>query len=100
MFLNRRGQSTGEYAILFAVVLGAAVAVQNAVRNRIAFKILEEADDYVQAGADTDAAITYAAPNLQRSSDSVSAQRATMNTAQDGKLRADSEGTQIVINPE
>lgn len=47
--LNRKGQSTGEYAVLFAVVLGAVIAMQNYVRNRIAGGISAQADLYQTA---------------------------------------------------
>ena len=41
--VSTRGQSIGEYAILFAIVLGAIVAMQAFVRDRIAGKIQNEA---------------------------------------------------------
>ena len=44
--LRKFGQSTGEYALLFAIVLGAIFAVQNYVRNRIAGGIMEQSDVY------------------------------------------------------
>ena len=53
--LNKRAQSTGEYAILVTIVLGAVIAVQNAVRNRIAQKILDQATHYHDTAATIDA---------------------------------------------
>ena len=47
--LRNRGQSTGEYAVLFALVLGAVIAMQNYVRNRIAGGIRDQADEYQTA---------------------------------------------------
>jgi hypothetical protein len=47
--LRKRGQSTGEYAVLFAVVLGAVIAMQNYIRNRIAGGIRDQADAYQTA---------------------------------------------------
>lgn len=47
--LRNRGQSTGEYAVLFALVLGAVIAMQNYVRNRIAGGIRDQADAYQTA---------------------------------------------------
>ena len=44
--LTRQGQSTGEYAILFAIVLGGVVAMQSFVRSRISGAIQGEAVAY------------------------------------------------------
>jgi len=44
MILKRRGQSTGEYAVLFAIVLGAIVMMQQYVRDRIAGSVQKQAD--------------------------------------------------------
>lgn len=86
--LNRRAQSTGEYAILFAIVLGAVIGVQGYVRNKLAGKLKQEADNY-----------TGLSLNITRQSDSLSASRADMSSAHDGSLRSDSESTQVVNNP-
>ena len=46
---GKRAQSTGEYAILFAIVLGAVIAIQGYVRNRIAGGIQNQANAYQTA---------------------------------------------------
>jgi len=51
--LTKRGQSTGEYAILFAIVLGAVFAVQNFVRHNIAGNLKQHADQYLTNTAGT-----------------------------------------------
>ena len=45
--ISRKGQSTGEYAILFAIVLGAVVAMQNYIRNRLTGTLQAGADNYL-----------------------------------------------------
>lgn len=47
--LRNRGQSTGEYVVLSMLVLGAVIAMQNYVRNRIAGGIQAQADAYQTA---------------------------------------------------
>ena len=49
---SRRGQGMAEYAILFAIVLGAAIAMQYFVRTRLQGAIAGTAGEYeTQAGA-------------------------------------------------
>ena len=43
---SMRGQSMGEYAILFAIVLGAAIAMQQFVKARLQGAIATSANDY------------------------------------------------------
>ena len=91
--LNRRAQSTGEYAILFAIVLGAVVAMQNFVRNRIAGGIQAQAGLYSTA-------VGGAGLTLSRTSDSGTDQTAGMTSAIVGKLDTDSVGHTVTTNPE
>ncbi len=42
----RRGQSMGEYAILFAIVLGAAIAMQQYIKARLQGAVAQGANDY------------------------------------------------------
>ena len=42
--LNRRGQSTGEYALVFAIVLGAIVAMQTYVKRELQGRVRDGAD--------------------------------------------------------
>lgn len=41
---NRKGQSTGEYALIFAIVLGAIVAMQTYVKKELQGRIKDGAD--------------------------------------------------------
>ena len=43
-FFNRKGQSTGEYALIFAIVLGAVVAMQTYVKKELQGRIKDGAD--------------------------------------------------------
>ena len=87
-FLSRRGQSIGEHAILFAIVLGAVVAMQNYVRNRIASRIQQEADNWV------------AGTTITQSSTGTSTSGMTMSSAGAGTITASSGGTSTITNPE
>jgi hypothetical protein len=49
MRLIRRGQSTAEYAVLFAIVIGAAIAMQQYVKQRLQGATKKFADEYVTA---------------------------------------------------
>jgi len=94
--LTRRGQSTGEYAILFAIVLGAIVAMQNYVRNRIAGSVRAGADNYMtQVSASLPGAAAFA-PN--RTSDSSSDSSAKMATAESGTIGAGSLAHSVTNN--
>ena len=42
----RNGQSTAEYAILFAIVIGAAIAMQQYVKTRLQGAMQKHANDY------------------------------------------------------
>lgn len=42
-----RGQSTAEYAVLFAIVIGAAIAMQQYVKGRLQGAIANQADGYL-----------------------------------------------------
>lgn len=85
--LSRRAQSTGEYAILFAIVLGAVIAIQNYVRNRIAQRIMTQANLY-----------SPATTALATSSDQTSRSSATMTGATQGTVRSGGTGTSVVQN--
>ncbi len=91
--LNSRGQSTGEYAILFAIVLGAVIAMQNYVKNRIAAGIRGQADTYAAAAGGVAAGITTTG-NSDSNAD------ATMTNAQQGRLNTDNTGHNVTNYPE
>jgi len=86
--LSRRAQSTGEYAILVTIVLGAVIAVQNAVRNRIAQKILDQATTYHNAVA-----------NISASSHQNAFTSATMANASSGTAGTQSAGNAATQAP-
>jgi Ca2+-binding RTX toxin-like protein len=44
MWFNRKGQSTGEYALVFAIVLGAIVAMQTYVKRELQGRVKDGAD--------------------------------------------------------
>jgi len=90
--LCKRGQSTGEYAILFAIVLGAVIAVQNYVRNRIAGGLKHYSDDYLNVVGNGTSINTA---NLNRSSSSTSSSRATMTSASSGNITSGSDSRQV-----
>jgi len=92
--LNRRAQSTGEYAVLFAIVLGAVIAVQSYVRNRISTGLEFAANSYL-----TTVANGATVANINRSSSSTSTARSTMTTAGTGNLTSGSDSRQVVVNP-
>jgi len=48
--LKQRGQSMGEYAVLFAIVLGAVVGLQGYIRTRLRAKIVGVTDGYAKMG--------------------------------------------------
>lgn len=79
---NRKGQSTGEYAILFAIVLGAIIAVQSAIRNRIAQRLITEANNQGWSSAAT----------LTTSSASLQDQTAAMTGPSTGTVGSASKG--------
>jgi len=49
--LKQRGQSMGEYAVLFAIVLGAVVGLQGYIRTRLRAKIAGATDAYSKMGS-------------------------------------------------
>jgi uncharacterized membrane protein YadS len=46
---SRRAQSTAEYAVLFAIVIGAAIAMQQYVKSRLQGGIAGTANNYMNA---------------------------------------------------
>ncbi len=51
MLRSARGQSTAEYAVLFAIVIGAAVAMQQYVKTRLQASVKKYTDEYATAAA-------------------------------------------------
>ena len=50
--LNRKGQSTGEYALVFAIILGAIIAMQTYVKRAIQGRVKSGADFMARETAD------------------------------------------------
>ena len=46
---SRKGQSTAEYAVLFAIVIGAAIGIQQYVKVRLQGAVATASDAYVAA---------------------------------------------------
>lgn len=92
--LNRKGQSTGEYAVLFAVVLGAVIAMQSYVRNRIAGGIQSQADLYSTSVGGT------ATPGITTVSSNNATTTATMTDANTGTVGQVGGGTSTVNYPQ
>ncbi len=86
---ERRGQSIGEYAILFAIVLGAVVAMQTYVRDRLAGAIKAKAN--VFAGGATEA--------LEQTTHSVQTSTADMVVPAKGSVTSDSQASQHTVSP-
>jgi len=82
--ISKRGQSIGEYAILFGIVLGAVIAMQGYIRQRIAGTIQVEADNY---------GTTVYSPDV--TSDSTSTTALQMQSARSGGVAIDSTSTSV-----
>lgn len=88
---NKRAQSTGEYAILFAIVLGGVFAMQGYVRNRISAGIQNRADVYSKAVGTV--ATVKAAATASTSSSATAMTKATV-----GVLGSKSTSTSKTVN--
>lgn len=84
----RRGQSMGEYAILFAIVLGAAIAMQQYVKVRLQGAIKQGADDYFNSVGNG-----LATFEPVRTVGSTSTTQLNMTTAKVGDVKIDSSST-------
>ena len=81
----------GEYAILFAIVLGAAIAMQQFVKARLQGAIKRGADDYMNTVGSN-----VAAYEPDRKTDSQSTSNLTMQSAKTGKVKMDSQSDTTV----
>ncbi len=94
---TRTGQSLAEYAVLFAIVIGAAVAMQTYVRARLQGAIAAKADGYLnvfQAPANGNIP-AIPVPNkfeVDRTVDSNSNTYANMSSETAGNIAIDSIG--------
>ena len=91
--VSQRGQSTGEYAILFAIVLGAVLAMQNFVRNRIAGGLEAQTNAYV-------ATVGAGTGQLSSGGTSDSTSTMTMTSALAGTAKVDGTGASTINFPE
>ena len=90
---SARGQSMGEYAILFAIVLGAAIAMQQYVKGRIQGGTAGTATAYSTAAIGLGG---FGAFEPERTTDSTSDSVLTMSTARAGTITSDSQSTTII----
>ena len=86
-----RGQSIAEYAMLFAIVLGAIVVAQQYVKNRLAATIEAHTNRFVNV-ADDGTAIAATPVALIRGATSESASDVQMGTARTGTVTSNSTG--------
>ena len=89
---SRRGQSMGEYAILFAIVLGAAIAMQQYVKARLQGAVAGTADEYMNTAAGLGGYGTF---EPDRVSDSDSSTGLTMTSAKAGTVAIDSKSKTV-----
>ncbi len=82
---SARGQSTAEYAVLFAIVIGAAIAMQQYVKGRLQNAVKFQADKY-----ETAAGIKGVFEDPNRSTHSKSGVNLTMKSATAGDIKIDS----------
>jgi hypothetical protein len=84
---SRRGQSTAEYAVLFAIVIGAAIAMQQYVKSRLQGAMADQSNKF-QTAAEGAAPFEPA-----RTVDTTSGQTAKMDmtSARAGTAKLDSE---------
>ena len=87
---RNHGQSIGEYAILFAIVLGAVVAMQTYVRERLAGEIKAKADLY---------GTSQTIDDLNQTTHSVQTSTADMTIPGRGGITSDSQASQNTSNP-
>ena len=80
-----RGQSTAEYAVLFAIVIGAAIAMQQYVAGHLKGAIADATNKYSTAAGGTG---TFEDPN--RTSTSHSDSNLNMTSAKAGAVNIDS----------
>ena len=88
---QRKGQSTGEYAILFGIVLGAVVMMQTFVRNGIAGGIQSAGDNYRNSLGGN-----WTTPTINRTSDSSSDSAALMTGALTGNINQSSQSGSVM----
>ena len=87
---TRRGQSTAEYAVLFAIVIGAAIAMQQYVGSRLRGAISKQADAYALAA--NNAAPLLAPGNRTVASTSTGGTNYAMTGSTNGTVRINSNG--------
>ena len=87
-----RGQSIAEYAILFAIVIGAAIAMQQYVKSRLQGAVQANADNYVNTIGNTlGLAVAPFEPVRTTTSDSGQIDNLNMATASTGNRTLDTQ---------
>ena len=96
MIRSRRGQGMAEYAILFAIVLGAAIAMRQFLKSRFQGTVAALGDTYSdQANILTGKAVAGFDPN--RNTTSNASTEMNMTTAKAGIVAIDSESGTTAI---
>ena len=91
---SEHGQSMAEYAILFAIVIGAAVAMQQYVKSRLQGAVGAATDAYVNAvGSDASAklgnVVAFSDPKRVVDTSSNTTENLTMTSASAGTRKLD-----------
>ena len=86
---TRRGQGTAEYAILFAIVIGAAIAMQQYVKARLQGAVQFQANAYQTANGS-------GLFEPDRNSNSTASSGAAMTNVKAGTISSNSNGTTVV----
>jgi len=84
---SQRAQSTAEYAVLFAIVIGAAIGVQQLVKGRLQSAVKLQADAYTTAAKIT---ATDTGEDVNRKTHSKSGVNLDMKTSREGAVKIDS----------
>lgn len=88
--LGRRGQSTAEYAVLFAIVIGAAIAMQQYVKTRLQGAIKQHADGYLAAQTGAFGGVPQPfEPDRATTSTNQSTSNVSMSSARTGTFNVD-----------
>jgi uncharacterized membrane protein YadS len=93
MLRSRKGQSTAEYAVLFAIVIGAAIAMQQYVKSRLQGGIAGTANNYMNASIALGGFGTFEPQRTVGSSNTIDL---AMDTARAGTIDINSESTTTV----
>lgn len=89
---SRKGQSTAEYAVLFAIVISAAIGIQQYVKTRLQGAATTAADAYVAAVNHKDGGLTWKRFEPNRLSTSQQGSDVVMNGSKSGVVTSQAGG--------